>query len=119
MERHQINVSVNLEEFLVAEKKKKQKAQDAKLKKFFNFEVDRVSGSVDYLRINGDYVETTQQVRIPKEDAKDLYKAIVAGVDVVGRKIEHYKINRVDKSYLTAGCHKISMKNIKEVGKQL
>jgi len=111
--------SVNLDDFLAAEKKKKQKAQDVKLQKFFNFEVNRVNGSVDYLRINGDFVETTQQIRIPREDAKALYKAIVAGVDVTGRKINYYTINKVDKSYLTAGCHKISMKNIKEIGKQL
>lgn len=103
----------------------KQKAKDkrelkTKLDKFNTYKIDRFKiGQFDYLRIskNGKFVETSQNIRIEKNEAKKLYFAIKKKIDIKGQKIGYYTINKIDNNALTVGCHKICIKSVEKIGK--
>lgn len=103
-----------LEKIAVTKAKNEQK----EIIKFENFEVNRIYGTVDYLRISkgGDFVETTQGVRIEVNEAKQLYLAIKNKVNIVGYKIGMYTVKSMDKT-LNIGCHSINLKSVEKVGK--
>ena len=102
----------------------KQKAKDkrelkTKLDKFNAYEIDRFKiGQFDYLRLsqNGQFVETSQHIRIEKNEAKKLYFAIKNKIDIRGQKIGYYTINKIDSKALTVGCHKICIKSVQKIG---
>ena len=105
----------------------KQKAKDkrelkTKLDKFNTYKINRFKiGGFDYLRLskNGEFVETSQNIRIEKNKAKKLYFAIKRKVDIRGQKIGYYTINKIDNKALTVGCHKICIKSVEKVGELL
>lgn len=102
----------------------KQKAKDkkelkTKLDKFNTYKIDRFKvGEFDYLRLseNGQFVETSQNVRIDKNEAKKLYFAIKNKIDIRGQKIGYYTVNKIDNKALTVGCHKICIESVQKVG---
>lgn len=102
----------------------KQKAKDKrelkiKLDKFNAYKIDRFKiGQFDYLRLseNSQFVETSQNIRIEKSEAKKLYFAIKRKVDIKGQRIGYYTVNKIDNKALTVGCHKICIKSVKKVG---
>jgi len=102
----------------------KQKAKDkkelkTKLDKFNTYKIDRFKiGQFDYLRLseNKQFVETSQNIRIEKNEAKKLYFAIKKKVDIRGQKIGYYTINKIDNKSLTVGCHKICIKSVEKIG---
>lgn len=102
----------------------KQKAKDkkelkTKLDKFNAYKIDRFKiGQFDYLRLsqNGEFVETSQNIRIEKSDAKKLYFAIKKKVDIRGQKIGYYTINKIDNKALIVGCHKICINSVEKIG---
>ena len=105
----------------------KQKAKDkrelkTKIDKFNAYKIDRFKiGKFDYLRLtqNGEFVETSQNIRIEKSEAKKLYFAIKKKIDIRGQKIGYYTINKIDNKALTVGCHKICIKSVQKVGELL
>lgn len=102
----------------------KQKAKDkkelkTKLDKFNTYKIDRFKvGKFDYLRLsqNGEFVETSQNIRIEKSEAKKLYFAIKKKVDIRGQRIGYYTVNKIDNKALTVGCHKICIKSVQKIG---
>jgi len=104
-----------------------QKAKDKrelknKIDKFNAYKIDRFKiGEFDYLRLsqNGEFVETSQNIRIEKNEAKKLYFAIKKKVDIKGQKIGYYTVNKIDDKALTVGCHKICIKSVQKVGELL
>jgi len=105
------------------EKEKAIKLFNEKLKKFFNYEIDRIYDNnikEDYLRISqdGTQVETTQSVKIDINDARTLYLMIKAGKDIAGERIGSYTVKSLN-GHLTVGCHSINVKNMHEVGCKL
>ena len=101
----------------------KQKAKDkrelkTKIDKFNAYKIDRFKiGEFDYLRLseNNQFVETSQNIRIEKNEAKKLYFAIKKKIDIRGQKIGYYTINKIDNNALTVGCHKICIKSVQKV----
>ena len=101
-----------------------QKAKDKrelkiKLDKFNAYKIDRFKiGEFDYLRLsqNGQFVETSQHIRIEKSEAKKLYFAIKNKIDIRGQRVGYYTINKIDNKALTVGCHKICIKSVQKVG---
>ena len=107
----------------IKEREKAKKAHQEKLIKFFSYEVDRIYGNdikEDYLRVSldGMFIETTQSVKIDIEDARNLYRLIKAGKDIVGERISNYKVNSLN-GHLVIGCHRINVKNMHEVGQHI
>lgn len=103
----------------INQKAKDKKELKTKLDKFNAYEIDRFKvGEFDYLRLseNKQFVETSQNIRIEKNEAKKLYFAIKRKVDIRGQKIGYYTINKIDNKALTVGCHKICIKSVQKVG---
>jgi len=102
--------------------KELKKAVKESLKKFFNYEVNRLysRNDEDYCRISKDNrkVETSQGVIIEGREAYVLYKLIEAGKDIKGLKIGAYTVISLN-GHLKIGCHSINKKNMHEVGAKL
>lgn len=116
-----------LEKLKVIAKKEKAKADKEykeRLDKFFNYKIDYIYSSdlhkEDFLRVSkdGTQVETTQQVRIDIDDARNLYRLIRAGKDVAGERIGNYRVNSLN-GHLVVGCHRINVKNMHEIGDKI
>ena len=106
-----------------AKKQRELKKQFSKeLKEFFAYERNRlyVNGNEDYVRISqdGEFIETTQQVRVPIKEAAILYKMIKGGKDIKGHIISGYTVIGMN-GVLKIGCHKINIKNMNEVGEKI
>lgn len=104
---------------------KQKKAEAKKLKSYlvdFNtYKINRFScGDFDYLRLSkcSEFVETSQNIRIEKNEAKKLYIAIKRKVDIKGYKIGYYTVNSINGT-LKVGCHNIDIKSVNNVGKTL
>ena len=90
-----------------------------KLKKFNEYKIDffRV-GNLDFLRLSkcGQYVETSQGVKIDISEAKRYYNILTSGANMRGEKISHYITKSFDK-LLTIGCHNIGKDEVQRIGK--
>lgn len=100
-----------------------QKKLNTAVNKFLKFETNSVVGldiKEDFLRISkdGQYVETTQQVKVTTEEAANLYRLIQAGVEIRGKRISSYTVKSLN-GHLVIGCHRINVKNMHEVGSKL
>jgi hypothetical protein len=114
----------NKKRFL-ADQKKKEKLRIANLKlqieRFENYEIERIYNSnEDFLRLsqNGEFVETSQWVKVPIKEAKILYLLIVAKKDIIGFKIADYTVISIN-GVLTIGCHRINMDSVHKIGQLL
>jgi len=85
--------------------------QETILRKYSNEYAD------DYIRLNGDEIETTRGVKIHTEEAAKLYRLIAAGKDIKGYKIGYYTVISLN-GVLQIGCHKINVENMHTIGKQ-
>ena len=90
------------------------------IRKFMNYEINRITLPEDYIRISLDKteVETTQAVKVPIEEARILYKLISSGRDIKGFRIGYYTVIGLN-GVLKIGCHKINKKNMHEVGQKI
>lgn len=102
---------------------KQEKIKDAEnLDKFMNYEIDycRFYSDEDFIRISqdGQFIETSQKVKIPIESARILYKMIQSGKDIKGYKIEDFTVISLNGT-LKIGCHRINVKNTHEIGQKI
>ena len=119
------NALESLREWAKKEKEKKQRKEKRtlkeKLNKFYKYEINffRV-GNLDYLRRseNGQYIETSQGVKIDIEEARRYYNVLSSGVNMRGERISHY-MTKSFNDLLTIGCHNISKEQINKISKLL
>lgn len=102
---------------------KEEKIKDAEnLDKFMNYEIDycRFYSDEDFIRISkdGQFIETSQKVKIPIKSAEILYKMIQSGKDIKGYKIEDFTVISLNGT-LKIGCHHINVKNTHEIGQKI
>lgn len=97
-----------------AEKEARQKWIEGETRTFYS-----VDGE-DILRMSkdGQSVETSQGVSVPRKAAKVLFDMIEQGRDIKGVKIEQYTVISINGT-LKIGCHKINMDSVRTIGKQL
>lgn len=105
------------------ERLKLKKEFTSKLKEFNNYKINSIrlkNNDKDYLRVSqcGDFVETTQNVKIEIKEAKTLYKMILAGKDIKGYKIGYYTVIGLN-GVLKIGCHNIDTNSMHEIGKKI
>ena len=98
----------NLKASIKAKKDILQKLKDWKDNKIDWF---RNKTNFDYLRINGENIETSQNVKISIFEAKRVLKLIEAK-KVIGQKIDNRFIVTSFNSFLKVGCHNISIKEV-------
>lgn len=103
----------NLKASIKAKKEIVQKLNDWKSNKTSWF---RNNTGFDYLRINGENVETSQNVKIPIIEAKRVLKLIELK-NILGTKIDNrFRVVSFNK-FLKVGCHNISIKEINYIKK--
>ena len=74
--------------------------------KFHSFKLNNISSSrYDYLRVNGDYVETSRGVKVDARLCRIIYCMINSGKDMTGRHLENYTIQTVNEECIKVGCH--------------
>ncbi len=71
------------------------------------------------LRVREDQVETTHGAKVPVIEARKLYRALKAGIDVAGQHIGHYTVTRLDKEEIVIGCHNIPLTEIERIAPQV
>jgi hypothetical protein len=98
---------------------KEEKKYKEQLTKFFNYEINYITNKtkIDYLRISEDktQIETTQNVKVSIDEAKQLYNMIEQGKDIKGVKISNYVVISLN-GVLKIGCHNINTDNMKQIG---
>jgi hypothetical protein len=119
------NALESLREWAKKEKEKKQRKEKKtlkeKLNKFYKYEIDffRIGG-IDYLRRseNGQYIETSQGVKIDIDEARRYYNILSSGANMRGERIANF-ITKSFNDMLTIGCHNISKEQINKISKLL
>lgn len=91
---------------------------------FYNFnafEALKFEAALNYdlLRVNGEKLETSQNVLVDLSEAKKLYKAYLAGLPIVGEKIEHYTILKATPKIIKIGCHNIKPPELANIFKDV
>ena len=107
------NLENTIKEQLKSKAIKDKKAIIKALKDWKNNKISwfRNNTNFDYLRLNGENVETSQNVKIPIIEAKRVLKLIELK-NVLGTKIDNrFKVVSFNK-FLKVGCHNISIKEI-------
>ena len=119
------NTLESLREWAKKEKEKKQRKEKRtlkeKLNKFYKYEISffRIGG-VDYLRRSkdGQYIETSQGVKIDIEEARRYYNLLSSGANMRGERISNFITKSFD-DLLIIGCHNISKEQINKISKLL
>lgn len=113
----------NLQE-TIKEANKKQAIKDKKaiiqkLKDWKRLRINwfRNKTNKDFLRLNGDFVETSQNIKIPIIEAKRLLK-LIEHKNIIGQRVDDRFIVRDFNGVLKVGCHNIPLKEINYI-KQL
>lgn len=99
-----------------AEKEQTKKAEQ--IEKFYNYEANYISGlDYDLLRVSecGEYVQTSQRVNIPIQEAQRYYKLLKSGENMRGEKIAQYITSSFGDA-LNIGCHKINKQEAERIG---
>jgi hypothetical protein len=110
---------VDITELIKLEKEKESKIYKQAIQKFMNYEVDsiRIKGKKDILRLsqNGKFIEASQSVKIPLDEAKEFYTKIKNNENIIGTKISNYIVNSFNGS-LKVGCHEIAIDTVNLMG---
>ena len=100
------------------EKEKREKQRAEQIENFYTYKGSRINYlEFDLLRLSkcGEFVETSQAVRIPLKEAQRYFRLFKSGAKLVGEKIEHYTTISND-GFLKIGCHKIEHKEANRIG---
>ena len=96
---------------------------DEQLVKWLNFEIDSCYNyfGLTRLRYNSktECVETTLDIKIHKDNVKELYKKLSNKEDIIDLKIKQFKVLSVENNILTVGCHKLNLTEVLKFGKQI
>lgn len=71
------------------------------------------------LRVKENEVETTHGAKVPVIEARKLYRAMKAGLDVVGQQVGYYRVTRVTDSELVIGCHNIPLSEVERIAPEV
>lgn len=127
-------ISFNDKKIALAKKEEKQrvtrlqKAHSISLSKWKSGEINRLPeyDGFDYLRYNSlkDRIQTTQNVEIPVQIAKEFYSYVIDTVSKGGctncnKKLLEFDVRIIDKDFVRVGCHNVSMQEIKGIAAQL
>lgn len=94
----------------VKEQEKYQKSRQKELNKFLghsNVTYDPNYNSV-YLKVIEDKLYTSNSITVNTMEAITLYKAYLAGKNIIGARLGHYVVGKVSKTSVTIGCTTIS-----------
>lgn len=85
-----------------------------------------ISGELDWgrfsemrLRVKDDEVQTTHGASVPIIEARKLYRALKAGVNIEGQQVGYYRVTRVTESELVIGCHNIPLSEVERIAPEV
>jgi len=96
-----------------------EREEQERLEKWINGEPGYGYFQAMRLRVREDQVETTHGAKVPVIEARKLYRALKAGVNVAGQHIGHYTVTRLDKEEIVIGCHNIPLAEIERIAPQV
>lgn len=107
------NLEQQIKEQQIKEAIKNKKEIVKKLKDWKSCKIDwfRNKTNIDFLRLNKDSVETSQNVKIPIIEAKRLLK-LIEHRNILGAKVDNKYTVTAFNSLLKIGCHNIPLKEI-------
>lgn len=126
-----LNTEIKPEDYISEDWFKKQEEKQAKRKlkgneqlvKWLNFEIDSCYNYSGLTRVRynskTECVETTLEIKIHKDKVKELYEKLSNKEDVIGLKIEQFRVLSIENNILTVGCHKLNLTEILKFGKQI
>ena len=71
------------------------------------------------LRVKDDQVQTTHGASVPIIEARKLYRALKAGVNIEGQQVGYYRVTRATASELVIGCHTIPMSEVERIAPEV
>lgn len=71
------------------------------------------------LRVSDKEVQTSHGASVPLIEARKLYQAMKAGLDVTGQRVGYFTVTSLTKQCLNIGCHCIPMSEIERIAPQV
>lgn len=118
LQRVKNNLLNNFDAFVSDIKEQKDKDRKKEISNFYKYKSNRISNlKNERLRVSkcGQYVETSQHVKVDINEAKALLYAIKTGRSIKGKKIGYYKITNYNGKVLNIGCHSILLREINKL----
>jgi hypothetical protein len=100
-------------------REEKEREEQERLEKWIAGELGYGYFSAMRLRVRENEVETTHGAKVPVIEARKLYRALKAGIDVAGQHIGHYTVTRLDTEEIIIGCHRIPLAEIERIAPQV
>ena len=97
----------------------REREEQERLEKWIAGELGYGYFSAMRLRVRENEVETTHGAKVPVIEARKLYRALKAGIDVAGQHIGHYTVTRLDTEEIIIGCHRIPLAEIERIAPQV
>lgn len=98
---------------------KREAEEAAQLAKWVAGELSYGRFSAMRLRVKEGEVQTTHGARVPVSEARKLYRALKAGVNVEGQQVGYYRVTRVTDSELVIGCHNIPLSEVERIAPEV
>ena len=98
---------------------KREAEEAAQLAKWVAGELSYGRFSAMRLRVKEDEVQTTHGARVPIIEARKLYRALKAGMNIEGQQVGYYRVTRVTESELVIGCHNIPLSEVERIAPEV
>ena len=98
---------------------KREAEEAAQLAKWVAGELSYGRFSAMRLRVKEGEVQTTHGARVPIIEARKLYRALKAGMNIEGQQVGYYRVTRVTESELVIGCHNIPMSEVERIAPEV
>ena len=98
---------------------KREAEEAAQLAKWVAGELSYGRFSAMRLRVKEGEVQTTHGARVPIIEARKLYRALKAGMNIEGQQVGYYRVTRVTESELVIGCHNIPLSEVERIAPEV
>ena len=97
----------------------REREEAERLEQWVRGEMDWGRFSAMRLRVKDDEVQTTHGARVPIIEARKLYRALKAGMNIEGQQVGYYRVTRVTESELVVGCHNIPLSEVERIAPEV
>ena len=98
---------------------KREAEEAAQLAKWVAGELSYGRFSAMRLRVKEGEVQTTHGATVPVIEARKLYRALKAGMNIEGQQVGYYRVTRVTESELVIGCHNIPLSEVERIAPEV
>lgn len=97
----------------------REREEAERLEQWVRGELDWGRFSAMRLRVKEDNVQTTHGASVPIIEARKLYRALKAGMNIEGQQVGYYRVTRVTESELVIGCHNIPLSEVERIAPEV